>query len=62
MAKGGPMRMLRSPRVIVSLGFAAALAGAVLASEKSAREMTDTGGKFVASLTPDQRMRATFPY
>jgi Protein of unknown function (DUF3500) len=56
------MRPLLSPRFMVSLGLVAALVVAAAASERSAREMSDSATRFLASLTPDQRAKASIPF
>lgn len=56
------MRLMRSPRLMVSLLLTAALVAGVVASERSARAMADAATRFVASLTPDERAQATFGF
>jgi len=50
-------------RVILAIGFLAALvAGAVVALDRSSSAMADAATRFLASLTPDERQRASFPF
>lgn len=57
------MQLMRAPRVILSVACAAALlAGGVIAAERSASTMADAATAFLASLTPDQRQKAVFPF
>jgi len=41
---------------------AAALGGSMYASQRSAAAMSDAAGKWLASLTADQKQRATFAF
>lgn len=56
------MRTIRSPRFLV--GFACVLAwlGAVYAVDRSPANMADAATKFLATLSPDQKKLATFPF
>jgi hypothetical protein len=57
------MHRLRSPRLILLAGFAAALiTGGVIAAERSANAMAKAAAAFVENLNPDQRQKATFPF
>jgi hypothetical protein len=52
---------LRSSRVLIAvLGLMALAAGSMVAAERSARAMSDAATKFVASLTPEQKAKASF--
>jgi hypothetical protein len=57
------MQRLRSPRLVLALGCAAALlAGVVVASERSAAAMASAATAFLNSLSPDQRQKASFAF
>ena len=57
------MHRLRSPRLVLAAVLAAAaLAGAVVASERSASAMATAATVFLNSLTPEQRKQAVFPF
>jgi len=57
------MKRLRSPRLIlVAACFVAAVTGALVAAERSSSAMADAAAGFVASLTPEQRQKAVFPF
>ncbi len=56
-------RVFLSPRVLVAAGLlAAGLAGALVASQRSAATMADAATRFLALLSPEQRQQASFPY
>jgi hypothetical protein len=57
------MKRFFPPRlVLLGACLAAALAGGVVAAERSASAMADAAAKLVASLTPEQRQKAMFPF
>src|SRR3954451_3897493 len=57
------MNRLRSPRLILAAGcLLAAVTGALVAAERSSSAMADAANGFVASLTPEQRQKAVFPF
>jgi hypothetical protein len=58
------MTRLLSARVIVAIGLLAAMGGAIVHGQRtsSAPAMTSAAEKFLASLTPEQRQQATFPF
>lgn len=57
------MRTSISPRVLVAAGLVAVLGvGVLTGAERSSAAMTSAASKFVASLTPEQRQQATFPF
>jgi hypothetical protein len=57
------MKRLRSPRLIlVAACFVAAVTGALVGAERSSSAMADAAAGFVASLTPEQRQKAVFPF
>jgi len=57
------MKRLRSPRLILVAGcLAAAVTGALVAAERSSSAMAEAAAGFVASLTPEQRQKAVFPF
>src|SRR5580765_7851034 len=59
----GNMKRLRSPRLIlVAACLVAAVTGALVAAERSSSAMADAAAGFVASLTPEQRQKAVFPF
>jgi hypothetical protein len=50
-------------RAILAVGFAAALAiGSMIAAERTSSSMASAATKFLASLTPEQRQQASFPF
>jgi hypothetical protein len=53
---------MRSPRLIMSLGLAAALIAGILAAEKSPSTMAAAATRFLGDLTPEQRQQATFTF
>ena len=53
---------MRSPRLLLTLGVAAALFGAIAASERSSSAMAAAAEKFLTGLTTEQRQQATFPF
>jgi hypothetical protein len=58
------MKRLISPRVMLALGILAALGGAIAHAQRSSSSaaMATAAEKFLASLTPEQRQQATFPF
>ncbi|HZM92510.1 MAG TPA: DUF3500 domain-containing protein [Vicinamibacterales bacterium] len=58
------MKRLISPRVLLALGILAALGGAIVQAQRtsSSAAMATGAEKFLASLTPEQRQQATFPF
>lgn len=56
------MKRLLSPRIVVAAAALIALVGSMLAAERSSAAMTATAAKFLDSLTPAERQRATFPF
>ena len=57
------MKRLRSPRLVLAAAcLVAAVTGALVAAERSSSAMADAANGFVASLTPDQRQKAVFPF
>ena len=56
------MARFTSPRILLVVGLLAALCGAVVAQQRSAPTMTTAATNFLASLTPEQRQRATFAF
>ena len=57
------MSLLRSSRVVVALGLGAlAVAGAMVAAERSASAMATAADRFLESLTPEQRAQAAFEF
>jgi hypothetical protein len=57
------MKRLQSPRLLlVAACLMAAVTGALIAAERSSSAMADAAAGFVASLTPDQRQKAVFPF
>src|SRR5262245_32176954 len=57
------MKQLRAPRLFLVGGcLAAAIAGAVIAAERSSSAMADAANGFLNSLTPEQRQKATFAF
>jgi len=57
------MKRLQSPRLILAaVCLAAAATGALVAAERSSSAMADAATGFVASLTPEQRQKAVFPF
>jgi hypothetical protein len=56
------MTCLKYPRTVIACGLAVAwLAGATVASQRSASAMAAAANKFLEGLTPEQRQQATFP-
>jgi uncharacterized protein DUF3500 len=53
---------MKAPRVILSVGLVAALAGAIAATEKSPATMAGAATQFLAALTADQRQQAAFAF
>ncbi len=52
-----------SPRVLVAAALlAGGLAGALVASQRSATAMADAANRLLAGLSPEQRQQASFPY
>ena len=56
------MTRFTSPRMLLVLGLLAALCGGVVAQQRSAPSMATAATSFLASLTPEQRQRATFAF
>jgi uncharacterized protein DUF3500 len=56
------MTRITSPRIILAVGLLVALCAAVVAQQRSAPSMTTAATNFLASLTPEQRQRATFAF
>ncbi|MBI3490410.1 MAG: DUF3500 domain-containing protein, partial [Acidobacteria bacterium] len=59
------MRTRSSARLWVAAGLVAVLGvsvGVLSGAERSSMAMTTAATKFVASLTPEQRQQATFPF
>ena len=56
------MRRFTSPRLVLAVGVLAAFCASVVAQQKSAGSMTTAATNFLASLTPEQRQRATFTF
>ena len=56
------MRLIRSPRVLLSAACVALWLGAVGAADRSPAAMADAATKFLASLTAEQRQQATFAF
>jgi uncharacterized protein DUF3500 len=57
------MKRLQSPRlVLLGACLAAAVTAGVVAADRSSSAMADAGAKFVASLSPEQRQKAVFPF
>ena len=56
-------QLVRSPRLLLVFGCALlAGAGALVAAERSSSAMADAANAFLASLTPEQRQQAVFPF
>ena len=57
------MSRFTSPLLMIALGLLAALcAGAVLSAQRSSSAMATSAGRFLASLTPEQRQSAAFSF
>lgn len=57
------MQMPKSPRALLVVGaLVASAAGSYIAAERSSTAMSTAATRFLASLTPDQRQRASFPF
>jgi hypothetical protein len=57
------MKLATFSRPILAAGLCAAwVAGATVASERSASSMASAANKFLAALSPEQRQQATFPF
>jgi hypothetical protein len=57
------MQLLRAPRVLLaSLCLAAAVAGGLVAAERSSAAMASAATSFLTSLSPEQRQKATFAF
>jgi hypothetical protein len=57
------MKLFRSPRLILAaLSLTAALAGGLVASERSSAAMADAATAFVNGLSAEQRQQAVFPF
>ena len=60
---GGPSAAYKSARLWMTIAFASACAaGALGAVERSSSAMTSAATKFLASLTPEQRQKASFAF
>src|ERR1044071_4297098 len=56
-------QLVTSPRLLLVFGCALlAGAGALVAAERSSSAMADAAHAFLASLTPEQRQQAVFPF
>jgi hypothetical protein len=56
-------QLVTSPRLLLVVGCALlAGAGALVAAERSSSTMANAANAFLASLTPEQRQQATFPF
>ena len=56
-------QLVRSPRLLLSIACVLlAGAGAMVAAERSSSAMANTATAFLASLTPEQRQQAVFPF
>ena len=56
-------QLVRSPRLVLSVACVVlAGAGAMVAAERSSSAMADSATAFLASLTPEQRQKAVFPF
>jgi hypothetical protein len=57
------MKRFRSPRLILLAAcLVAAVTGALVAAGRSSSAMADAANGFIASLTPEQRQKAVFPF
>jgi len=56
------MTRITSPRIVLAVGLLVAFCAAVVAQQRSAPSMTTAATNFLASLTPEQRQRATFAF
>ena len=56
------MKMLSNPRIWLAIASIAALAGSLVAADRSSSAMASAAGKFLASLTPEQRQQASFAF
>jgi len=57
------MQLLRAPRVLLaSACLAAALAGGLVAAERSSAAMASAAASFLGSLSPEQRQKAAFAF
>jgi hypothetical protein len=57
------MSLLRSSRLVVALGLVVvSIVGAMVAAERSASAMATAAGRFLDSLTPEQRAQAAFEF
>ena len=57
------LNALRSTRFLLALFFVLVLvAGSMAAADRSARGMADAANKFVGSLSPEQKAKASFPF
>jgi len=57
------MQMFKSPRTWLAVGMTAVCAlGSIIAAERSSASMSTAATTFVASLTPEQRAKATFAF
>ena len=56
------MTRITSPRIVLAIGLLVAFCAAVVAQQRSAPTMATAATNFLASLTPEQRQRATFAF
>jgi Protein of unknown function (DUF3500) len=57
------MQLFRTPRVLLALAcLSAALAGGLIAAERSSSTMASAATSFLGSLSPEQRQKATFVF
>jgi len=56
------MSRIASPRIALAVGLLVALCAGVVAQQRSAPTMATAATSFLASLTPEQRQRATFAF
>jgi uncharacterized protein DUF3500 len=56
------MTRITSPRIVLAVGLLVAFCAAVVAQQRSAPTMATAATNFLASLTPEQRQRATFAF
>ena len=56
------MTRITSPRIVLAVGLLVAFCAAVVAQQRSAPSMATAATNFLASLTPEQRQRATFAF
>jgi len=56
------MNRIASPRIVLAVSLLVALCAGVVAQQRSAPSMATAATSFLASLTPEQRQRATFAF